>query len=159
RTETPQGLPPSPLREPRRERFRLARENAGVVADADKQTADLEPVPGIGLDRREDAGTLSGRAYALNRVLDLAAHVRMTVVAQMTHARRQMARADEQAVDTIDGGNRFDAGDGLRCFDLDDDAHFVVRAMEVIFRAPVAVRANRRRDSTNAVRWIARRGN
>ncbi len=132
----------------------MPREQADVAADADEQAAALQPMTRIGLHWREDAGALAGRPDAGDRIVDRGAHVRMGVVARMAECGGEVARPDEEPIDTVDGGNRLDVGDRGCGFDLHDHADLVVGARGVVLDPPEAIRAHRRRDPSNPGRGI-----
>src|SRR5207249_4717394 len=90
------------LLELRRERLALPRQDADVAADGDEQAAQIEPMPRVSFDGRQDAGRFTGRANPPNRVVDRRADLGMRVVAEMPEVGGEIARADEQPVDAVD---------------------------------------------------------
>jgi hypothetical protein len=103
-------------------------------------------------------GAFPRRPNPTDRFVDRRSHVGMRVVAEVPQIGCQIARADEEAIDTLDRGNRVDAVQRLTRLDLDDDADFVVGALQIVFHPPVLVRPRRRRHTPDAGRRIARRG-
>ena len=98
-------LHPEPARlcKLRAQRVRRVLQHADVAAHRDILKAHLEKRPGVGFDGGEDADGGADGAGTAARVGDERAHLGMRVVAQVPQARGQIRRADEQAVDAIDG--------------------------------------------------------
>src|SRR5262245_52708944 len=123
----------------RRECFAVTRQQADVASDADEETAALEPVPRVGFERRQDAGTFAGGADASDGVLDGGAHGGIAVIARVPERRGEIAGPDEQPVDAVDGGDGLDVRDRGRGFDLHDDADLVVGARRVVLHTSESI--------------------
>ena len=111
----------------------------------------------VRFDRREDTRELPRLHDPRNRCVDGGADVRVRAVADVTHVGGEVARADEQAVDAIDGRNRFEIPQRDTRFDLHDDAQFAVDALDVVLDAAVAIGPHGRGDASDPFRRIARR--
>lgn len=122
-----------------------------VVAVAD------EALHHVGI-RADDADGLAGRMGVLRRLLDQRLHLGMGDIADMAHGGREVAGADEQRIDALDGGDLRQALDGLRRFELHDGADVVVCGFQVIRDRAEARAAMHGRDAPDAMRRIARIG-
>jgi hypothetical protein len=76
----------------RRERFALAGEEAGIAPHRDEQAAELQPVMGVGFNRRENTSKPAGRADSADRGVDGVTDLRMGVVAEVSDVGGEVAR-------------------------------------------------------------------
>src|SRR5439155_25634746 len=70
----------------------------------------------------------------------------------------QVARADKEAIDAVNCGNGFKVLQGQARFDLEDQANFIVGALEIVFDAAITIAAMADGHAANALGRIARRG-
>ncbi len=95
------------------QRLRPDAQQPEIAADADKADAHLEVAARIGLRRCEDAGWV---ASALRRRMDFGnglLYIDVTGVADPVMGGVQITRADEQAIDAVDRGDRSACLSGL----------------------------------------------
>src|SRR6218665_1523499 len=129
-----------------------------IGSDRNELEALFDIAARIGFDRREDADGFAGSTAARMDVGNGRLHLPVVGVAEMPQGRRQVGRADEDAIDPPHLQNalqRLDAGTG---FDLQQHANVVMYLARVLGLRAVAVAALRVRDATDAQRRIARGG-
>ena len=109
-----------------------AGENADVRADRRKAAADRAVAATFILGCSEHARRLAGLSDAADGVLDHRHHRRIAGLSSLAQVGMQVGRADEHAINAIDGANGLDVLQRLLRLHLHQHAQFVVRAVGVI---------------------------
>ena len=83
------------------------------------------------------ARRLADGLKSLEAAVDSHLHIGMQWIAQMPHRGRQIGGSDKDRINTVNRGNVFDVVEGIKRFDLHDDAEFLFDLDEIIGAQPV----------------------
>ena len=99
---------------------------------------------------------LPRRRHSLRGERDFLLHGGVAHVAQMAHRRREVVRPDEDRVDAVDGGDRFEPGEAASVSIWTITQISLARALQVVGHRAEAAAAMRAGDAAHARRRIAR---
>ncbi len=135
----------------------MASDSTHVDGDGDEGGPDLDAAPREGGVRSQDAGGLARRADAAHRVLDRRDHVGVSGLADVAEARRQVRRADEDAVDAVDRGDLLEPVERLARLDLHEQAEFLGGPLGVARNPPEPRGSRQARHAAHTLGRVARR--
>src|SRR6185312_13893194 len=139
------------------ERLALPREDRHVGVHGDEEEAAIKHAARLVLAHAEETRRLAGRLDALAGVEDRRLDLGVLRVAEMAHIGSEVRRADEDAVDPVDRGDRRNVGHRLARLALHQDANLLGGFLGIAGGATIAVGARRAGKAANALRRIARR--
>ena len=116
----------------------MTHQDAGVQPHRHKERAQRQVVVCLGFVHAQDAGCLAGFQDPFDTVFNHSLYFRMPRVAHMAERGRQIRRADENAVNTVDGGNGVQVVNGSAGFGLHQQADGRVRLFGVVGITPPA---------------------
>src|SRR5471032_495497 len=131
-------------------------EKAHVGTDRDHLAAHRQIPFRIGLHGRQRAACFPSSAGALEDVGDGLLHVRVIRITDMSIRCRQIRRAEEHGVDTVDGKDLIDSINRRPAFDLHHDANVVVCGAQVVAYGAVTIAAMAYRHPANSLGRVSR---